>query len=46
MSWLAAAPIGRAVFVRALRPGSFEDLDGAAMGILIDGDEEKPALSG
>ena len=38
--------IGLAAFVWALRSGQFEDLDGAAMRILIDDDEEKPTLSG
>lgn len=34
--------IGLAAFVWALRSGQFDDLDGAAMRILNDDDDDKP----
>ena len=38
--------LGLAAFFWALRKGQFEDLDGAAMRILIDEDEEEGAVAG
>ena len=35
--------IGLGAFVWALRSGQFDDLDGAAMRILNDDDDDKPA---
>jgi cbb3-type cytochrome oxidase maturation protein len=45
MSMLAIEPLGLGAFVWALKSGQFDDLDGAAMRILIDDENKTPPLA-